>query len=100
MLASQAFMTSVVVGKDIVPRIGLHQLEMLRHQLTGTLHSTKTAKVRLTMHPQKYSPIFGSERNPRNENVCLSGTLCSEASKNPPRIIPIGAKALVVLIYI
>ena len=62
MLASQAFMTSVVVGKDIVPRferryffhfillsnifrIGLHQLEMLRHQLTGTLHSTKMAKV-------------------------------------------------------
>ena len=27
-------------------RIGLHQLEMLRHQLTGTLHSTKMAKVR------------------------------------------------------
>ena len=26
-------------------RIGLHQLEMLRHQLTGTLHSTKMAKV-------------------------------------------------------
>ena len=89
MLASQAFMTSVVVGKDIVPRIGLHQLEMLRHQLTGTLHSTKTAKVRLTMHPQKYSSIFGSERNPRNANVCLSGSLYSEASKNhpPPRII-------------
>ena len=45
MEASQSFMTSVVVGKDIVPRIGLHQLEMLRHQLTQTLHQSQQAKV-------------------------------------------------------
>ena len=45
MLASQSFITSVVVGKDIVPRIGLHQLEMLRHQLVETLHNSKSAKV-------------------------------------------------------
>ena len=45
MLASQSFITSVVVGKDIVPRIGLHQLEMLRHQLVETLHGSNTAKV-------------------------------------------------------
>jgi len=44
MEASQSFMTSVVVGKDIVPRIGLHQLEMLRHQLTQTLHQSQQAK--------------------------------------------------------
>ena len=49
MLASQSFITSVVVGKDIVPRIGLHQLEMLRHQLVETLHGSRTAKV---------SPVF------------------------------------------
>ena len=30
MLASREFMTSVVVGKDVVPRIGMHQLETLR----------------------------------------------------------------------
>ena len=47
MLASQSFITSVVVGKDIVPRIGLHQLEMLRHQLVETLHNSKTPKVQL-----------------------------------------------------
>ena len=46
MLASQSFITSVVVGKDIVPRIGLHQLEMLRHQLVETLHTSKSPKVR------------------------------------------------------
>ena len=50
MLASQSFITSVVVGKDIVPRIGLHQLEMLRHQLVETLHSSKTAKVTRTLY--------------------------------------------------
>ena len=48
MVASQSFITSVVVGKDIVPRIGLHQLEMLRHQLVETLHGSNTAKVRTT----------------------------------------------------
>ena len=31
MLASRDFMTSVVVGKDVVPRIGMHQLETLRY---------------------------------------------------------------------
>ena len=30
MLASREFMTSVVVGKDVVPRIGMHQAETLR----------------------------------------------------------------------
>ena len=30
MVASKEFMTSVVVGKDVVPRIGMHQLEILR----------------------------------------------------------------------
>ena len=32
MLASREFMTSVVVGKDVVPRIGMHQLETLRYR--------------------------------------------------------------------
>ena len=31
MIASKEFMTSVVVGKDVVPRIGMHQLETLRY---------------------------------------------------------------------
>ena len=30
MLESKSFMTSVVVGKDVVPRLGLHQMETLR----------------------------------------------------------------------
>ena len=30
MLSSKSFMTSVVVGKDVVPRLGLHQMETLR----------------------------------------------------------------------
>ena len=29
-MASRDFMTSVVVGKDAVPRIGMHQAETLR----------------------------------------------------------------------
>ena len=35
----------MVVGKDIVPRIGLHQLERLRHQLMETLEASTQPKV-------------------------------------------------------
>ena len=46
MLASQSFMTSVVVGKDIVPRIGLNQLETLRLQLMEEIKNSKQSKVK------------------------------------------------------
>lgn len=42
---SRGFITSVIVGKDIVPRIGLHQLEALRHDLIHALHKSKDPKV-------------------------------------------------------
>ena len=47
MLASRSFMTSVVVGKDIVPRIGLHQLERLRHDLMAAVKKSRHSKVKL-----------------------------------------------------
>lgn len=34
---SKAFVTSVVVGKDVVPRIGLHQMETLRADLINAI---------------------------------------------------------------
>ena len=46
MLASRSFITSVVVGKDIVPRIGLNQLETLRLQLMGEIKNSKQSKVK------------------------------------------------------
>jgi hypothetical protein len=46
MLASISFMTSVVVGKDIVPRIGLNQLETLRLQLMEEIKNSKQSKVK------------------------------------------------------
>ncbi len=42
---SREYITSVVVGKDVVPRIGLHQLEALRHDLIHALHRSKEPKV-------------------------------------------------------
>ena len=45
MFASRSFMTSVVVGKDIVPRIGMHQLETLRHDLMATIKKSQHSKV-------------------------------------------------------
>ena len=39
------FITSVVVGKDVVPRIGLHQLEQLRSDLMDVIKHNKQSKV-------------------------------------------------------
>ncbi|XP_046980433.1 diacylglycerol lipase-alpha [Schistocerca americana] len=41
---SKQFITSVVVGKDVVPRIGLHQLESLRADLINTIKRSKDPK--------------------------------------------------------
>ena len=48
MMASRSFMTSVVVGKDIVPRIGLNQLEILRQDIMATIKKSPFSKVGLS----------------------------------------------------
>lgn len=42
---SQEFITSVVVGKDVVPRIGLRQLESLRADLINAIKRSVDPKV-------------------------------------------------------
>lgn len=37
---SKEFITSVVVGKDVVPRIGLHQMEALRADLINAIQQS------------------------------------------------------------
>ena len=46
MVASREYMTSVVVGKDVVARLGLHQMETLRHDLIATVRTSKKNKVK------------------------------------------------------
>ncbi len=46
MIASKDYMTSVVMGKDVVPRLGLHQMETLRHELIATVRQSKENKVK------------------------------------------------------
>jgi len=53
MLASRDFMTSVVVGKDVVPRIGMHQLETLRHDLMETIKKSEESKWRRSRNLKK-----------------------------------------------
>jgi sn1-specific diacylglycerol lipase len=43
---SQEFTISIVVGKDVVPRIGLHQMESLRADLINAIKRSKDPKVR------------------------------------------------------
>ncbi|XP_045581841.1 diacylglycerol lipase-alpha isoform X2 [Procambarus clarkii] len=41
---TRAFITSVVVGKDVVPRIGLHQMESMRADLINAIQRSKDPK--------------------------------------------------------
>lgn len=45
---SKSFITSVVVGKDVVPRIGLHQMESLRADLINAITRSIDAKVSIS----------------------------------------------------
>lgn len=42
---TKSFITSVVLGKDVVPRIGLHQMESLRADLINAIKRSKDPKV-------------------------------------------------------
>lgn len=44
---TQEFITSVVVGKDVVPRIGLRQMESLRADLINAIKRSVDPKVRI-----------------------------------------------------
>lgn len=46
---SQEFITSVVVGKDVVPRIGLRQMESLRADLINAIKRSVDPKVRILL---------------------------------------------------
>ena len=49
---TKSFVTSVVLGKDVVPRIGLHQLESLRHDLIYAIHKSTDPKVKYRVAQQ------------------------------------------------
>ena len=55
---SREFVTSCVVGKDIIPRVGLHQLETLRHNLIQALHKSQEPKVQSTLKSLRLSKDF------------------------------------------
>lgn len=42
---SKSFITSVVLGKDVVPRIGLYQMEALRADLINAIQRSIDPKV-------------------------------------------------------
>lgn len=47
---SKSFITSVVLGKDVVPRLGLHQMETLRADLINVIQRSTKPKVNTTIN--------------------------------------------------
>ena len=60
---SRSFVTSVVLGKDVVPRIGLHQLEALRHNLIYAIHKSKDPKVKSVT--TSFTPLIHKSKDPK-----------------------------------
>ena len=72
MLASRSFITSVVVGKDIVPSIGLNQLETLRLQLMDEIKNSKQSKVKQFSFRLEYFFFFLQWKTIANSFSCCS----------------------------
>lgn len=49
---TKSFTISVVMGKDVVPRIGLHQMEALRADLINAIKRSVDPKVFLSFDPR------------------------------------------------
>lgn len=47
---TKSFTISVVMGKDVVPRIGLHQMEALRADLINAIKRSVDPKVRIIIN--------------------------------------------------
>lgn len=47
--ATKSFITSVVIAKDVVPRIGLHQMELLRTDLINLIKKSRNPKWKIIM---------------------------------------------------
>ena len=60
---SKSFVTSIVLGKDVVPRIGLHQLEALRHDLIYAVHKSTDPKVRKERGKKKKTATINATVN-------------------------------------
>ena len=76
---SKEFVTSVMVGKDVVPRIGLHQLEALRHDLIQALHKSERPKVRKQNEFCKFARRFS--RSPNFETSIVKAATSLGASE-------------------
>ncbi|XP_040564209.1 diacylglycerol lipase-alpha [Lepeophtheirus salmonis] len=77
---TKSFITSVVVGKDVIPRVGLHQLEALRHDLMYAIHKNEEPKYKILS--SALSCCGGGNENWTEAD--LSATLSPRASRKAP----------------
>ncbi|XP_035709035.1 sn1-specific diacylglycerol lipase alpha isoform X3 [Folsomia candida] len=88
---TKEFVTSVIVGKDLVPRIGLSQMEALRADLLNAIKKSHTPKWRTIMAGVKCCRCFGKSEfatpNDRNSSPA-GGNENSSASFNEDLLGP------------
>ncbi|KAF6032247.1 hypothetical protein EB796_009466 [Bugula neritina] len=108
---SREFTTSIVVGKDIIPRLGLPQLEYFRSDILSLLENSSTPKWRIftstlpllgrcleyqntadlpISRSQNYSPFFTRTLSSTHEPMFMPGRVL-HIVKNYPREKPKGS---------
>ncbi|XP_029111942.1 sn1-specific diacylglycerol lipase alpha isoform X1 [Scleropages formosus] len=87
---SKEFVTSVVLGKDLVPRIGLSQLEGFRRHLLEVLHKSDKPKWRVIMGGTKCIPKseLPLDDGPQPQNAAPPSDLSIALSASTPLYPP------------
>lgn len=75
---SKQFITSVILGKDIVPRLGLAQVEYFRTDILQLLKHSTTPKVSVCLYINYQSSMLresGRHLMQSSGTICCSGML-------------------------
>lgn len=51
---TKSFITSVILGKDMIPRLGMYQMEKLQFDILDALKNTQKSKVIILHNKQTY----------------------------------------------
>ncbi|XP_053393222.1 diacylglycerol lipase-beta-like isoform X2 [Mercenaria mercenaria] len=79
----QEFMCSVVLGKDIIPRLGIHTMEDLKTRLLQAIHDTDSPKYKLLAHGA-WQLICGlNEKDPEESALSSERPLLTSGSRVP-----------------
>lgn len=84
----ESFVCSIVVGKDLVPRLGVYTLNSLKSKMLNVIRQTEQPKYRVLFRAFKKACCGGSRKR-LDENLLLPESVISEPISVPQDIHPV-----------